>query len=142
MRFESACSRAGSPGLPDPTATQRVGRPPSPTAGRARAANKAACRVGWTHGCSVRDSGTFASVTDESRSEPSGEPRDDNPAAPRDLDPSTIVARAEALGYDAVRVARALGVRLAGRDERGRDVADNRDADAAIRDHVASDDES
>jgi len=83
-------------------------------------------------------------VTDESRDKPSGAPDEDSQAAARDAGASDIVERAAALGYDSDRVANALGVRPAGRDERAHDrdvAADNRDVQAATRDAVAGDDE-
>jgi len=83
-------------------------------------------------------------VTDESRDKPSGAPDEDSQAAARDAGASDIVERAAALGYDSDRVANALGVRPAGRDERAHDrdvAADNRDVQAASRDRVAGGDE-
>ena len=86
----------------------------------------------------------MASVTDGSRRKPSGDPDEHSRAAARNPDASEIVERAADLGFDPDRVANALGVRLAGRDERAHDrdvAADNRDVQARTRDRLAGDDE-
>ena len=88
--------------------------------------------------------GRLASVTDESRDKPAADPDEGRQSAARNAEARDIVERAAALGYDPDRVANALGVRPAGRDERAHDrdvAADKRDAQAATRDRVAGGDE-